>query len=183
MLIAEEQELRGRTAGLTLDWAQGRTPPFTGADKSEFVQVIGAAHVVADEARLALHRWIDAGRRAGMSWTELGEALGISKQAAQQRFRSAADADDGAPDGEADAIEVRLGATAFNEVRILREEGAKGNELIGTGVLKLLFRRSDRRWEHRRVDAVSAPVDAMAREGWIHVSSWFLFHYFKRPVG
>ena len=178
MLIAEEQELRGRTSGLALDWAQSRTPPFRGADKGEFIQVIGAAHVVADEARLALHRWVDAGRRAGMSWSELGESLGITKQAAQQRFRIATDPADG--ESSPDAIEVRLGATAFYEGRILREEGAKGNELIGTGVLKLVFRRSEGPWEHRRVDAIRPPIDAMAQDGWEYVSSWFPFHYFKR---
>lgn len=177
----DEQELRTKVAAVMLEWAKRRSPPFTGEHKGDFVEVIEAAHVVADESRLALQRWIDAGRRAGMSWAEVGDALGISKQAAQQRFRS-----DPSTSGaqKHDLIEVRLGTTAFNEVGILRREGMKGNELIDIGGLALVFRHSDRQWEHVRLIAVSAPfvMGKMSRKGWIYVSSWFPFHYFKRPL-
>jgi hypothetical protein len=37
-------------------------------------------------AAAALNRSVREARRAGLSWTQVGEALGISKQAAQQRF-------------------------------------------------------------------------------------------------
>lgn len=178
MQVTEEQALRERTAALVVDWARDRSPPFSGADRGEFGDVIEAAHIVSDEARLALHRWIDAGRRAGLSWTEIGATLGISKQAAQQRFRNAAEPDDGEP-GDAEFV-VRLGANAFNEMRMLREEGSKGNELVGTGGLLLRFRRTDRRWRYERVVAVRPPIDSMARDGWTYVSTWFPFHYFKR---
>jgi hypothetical protein len=143
--------------------------------------MIEAAHIVADESRLTLQRWIDAGRRAGLSWAEVGHVLGISKQAAQQRFRSDSTTDNRPAD---DLIEVRLGATAFNELRILRREGLNGNELVGTGGLALIFRRSERQWEYSRVIAVSAPfaMSRMSRKDWIYVSSWFPFHYFKRPL-
>lgn len=33
-----------------------------------------------------LELWVRRARLAGVSWTELGRALGISRQAAQQRF-------------------------------------------------------------------------------------------------
>ncbi len=180
MQPAAEQELRTRAASLALEWAEGRSPPFTGQNKDDFGEVIEAAHVIADESRLALHRWIHAARRAGMSWAEVGDALGISKQAAQQRFRSATD-EDGLPH---DLIEVRLGPTAFNEVRVLRDEGLKRNELVRTGALALVFRRSERQWEYARIVAVSPHVviGRMSREGWTYVSSWFPFHYFKRPL-
>ena len=180
MQSASEQELRAKAAGLTLEWAERRSPPFTGEHKGDFADVIEAAHVVADEGRLTLHRWVDAARRAGMSWAEVGDALGITKQAAQQRFRSNADAD---RSGEHDLIEVRLGATAFNEVGILRREGLKGNELVRTGALALVFRRTDQRWEYTRTIAVSPHMimESMSRKGWTYVSSWFPFHYFKRP--
>ena len=181
MRSSDEQELRTKAGAVTLEWAERRSPPFTGEHKGDFAEVIEAAHVVADESRLALQRWIDAGRRAGMSWAEVGDALGISKQAAQQRFRS------DPPTSGAHApnlIEVRLGATAFNEVGILRREGMKGNELVDTGGLVLVFRRSDHQWEYVRLIAVSAPfvMGKMSWKGWTYVSSWFPFHYFKRPL-
>lgn len=180
MHITEQQRLRDKVAMLMVEWAEHRRPPFTGETPDGFADAIVAAHLVADEARLVLHRWIDAARRTGMSWTDIGDALGISKQAAQQRFRSAFSAEDAEP-GQDNEV-VRLGATAFNEMSILRAEGGKGNELTGTGPLALYFRKSPSLWEHRRVIALNAPIEDMAGEGWTYVSSWIPFHYFKRPV-
>jgi hypothetical protein len=175
MNIHDEQQLRTATAAMVLEWATD----FSGNTKEQFATAITAAHVVADESRYTLQRWIDAGRRAGMSWSEIGAALGISKQAAQQRFGSTEDSESGA-DGEI----VISGATAFNEVRLLREEGAKGHELVRTGPLKLVFRATRRPWEHARVVAVtpSLAVAQLHGRSWQHVSSWFPFHYFKRPL-
>ena len=179
MLIVEEQALRDKTRALVLEWAKDQNPPFTGESISGFSDAIAAAHVVADEGRMSLHRWIDAARRTGMSWTEVGASLGISKQAAQQRFRSLTQADE--PDIHEGEEVVRVGATAFNEMRILQQEGLKGNELVRTGALVLVFRRSDRPWEYCR--QVGTPMtDRMAKAGWIYVSSWFPFHYFKRAA-
>ncbi len=181
MRIQEEQALRSRTGSIVLDWAADREPPFTGEGKADYAAAIVAAHVVADEARLGLHRWIDAARRADMSWTEIGDALGISKQAAQQRFRRLTnDAADDEPDG---ATFVRTGATAFNEMRILGEEGRKGNELIALGVLTLIFRPSNQVWEYCRRIGTGSDATRLAADGWDHVASYLPFHYYKRATG
>lgn len=181
MRMQEEQRLRTRTASIVLDWAAEREPPFSGEGKAEFADAIIAAHVVADEARLTLNRWIDAARRADMSWTEIGETLGISKQAAQQRFgRGGGYAN---ADKAGDATFVRTGANAFNEMRILAEEGRKGNELIGLGVLTLIFRQSDHRWEYCRRIGTGSDAACLQAEGWEHVASYLPFHYYKRVVG
>lgn len=68
---------------------------------------------------------------------------------------------------------------------MLREESLKGNELIRTGGLALVFRRSDRQWEYVRLIAVSPHplMERMSGAGGTYVSSWFPFHYFKRPIG
>lgn len=177
MTPSDETDLRRRAAGLALAWQEERTP-FAGAARHEYPPMIMAAHVVADEARLALHRWIDASRRAGLSWTEIGALIGISKQAAQQRFGGA----------RADGLEdsdhiVRQGANAFNEIAIMAEEGANGRELVGTGMFRLIFVQTDRVWEYRRMVGIGPDTEAMAAHGWQLVSSWLPFHYFKRPVG
>ncbi len=182
MRIQEEQALRSRAASIVLDWAAEREPPFSGEGKADYADAIVAAHVVADEARLNLHRWIDAARRADLSWTEIGEALGISKQAAQQRFRRLAN--DGADDGEVEGTTfVRTGATAFNEMRILAEEGRRGNELISLGVLTLTLRPSDRVWEYCRRIGTGSDSARLEAQGWVHVGSYLPFHYYKRAVG
>lgn len=180
MHIAEQQAIRERTASLVEEWAGSRQPPFTGETAEGFVEAITVAHLVADEGRHSLHRWIDAARRTGLSWTDIGNALGISKQAAQQRFKSA-DMDNDLTGEEGEEI-VRLGATAFNEMSILREEGRKGHELVRTGALTLIFRPTARTWEYRRrVGAVSMMAE-MKKAGWTYVSSWLPFHYYKRPM-
>lgn len=140
---------------------------------SDFEGAILAAQVVHDESRVALHQWVHAGRRVGMSWADVGELLGISKQAAQQRFRI----EDEQVAGQGDLI-TRSGLTAFNEMRVLAAEGRDGRELVAIGPLALMFRETATAWEYRRTVGLvpSAPA------GWSHVASWFPFHYFKRPV-
>ncbi len=180
MRIAQQQELRDKTATLVLDWAADQQPPFTGETVEGFADAIVAAHLVADESRLGLHRWVDAARRAGLSWADIGDSLGITKQAAQQRFKAPDRDDEMIVD---DSMEViRFGATAFNEMRMLREEGQKRHELVRTGALTLVFRRSDHAWEYRRRVGAVLMMAEMKKTGWTYVSSWLPFHYFKRQL-
>src|SRR3954454_2060247 len=103
MEARDEQQLRTAVSAMVLDWVSD----FSGSSKEQFALAITAAHVVADESRHSLQRWIDGGRRAGMSWSDIGAALGISRQAAQQRFGSMDDLE-AASEGEI----VVSGATA-----------------------------------------------------------------------
>ncbi len=175
-----EHRLRQRTAGLPLETIGGEEG-FDGKGPSGFRDLIEAASIVAVEARVGLQRWVDAGRREGLSWSEIGEILGISKQAALKRFRSESDVEDAVEPGQ---IKVRLGATAFNEERILDQEGRKGNELMRVDMLALVFRTTSVTWEyHRTLAMTSALAEAkLARDGWVYVAGWFAFHYFKRQV-
>lgn len=180
MQIRAEADIRARTAAIPLDWVTDANGSFEGETKSEFGVVITAAHIVSDEAGMSLRRWIDAGRRAGMSWAEVGALLGISKQAAQQRFGRPGEDADAANDGE---IVVRLGATAFNEMAMMRREGEQGRELVGTGALSLTFRQTDQRWEYRRTAGqMPGQGERMVRDGWTYVSSWLPWNYYKRSL-
>lgn len=179
MDIASEQEIRARAGNLALAWYSEKHGEFAGRDKGDYQELIVAANVAAEEGRAALHRWVDAGRRASLSWAEIGALIGTSKQAAQQRFGGG-----GEPAERAADLIARSGATAFNELAILEEEGRQGRELIRTGLLSLLFRQTESRWEYRRVTALF-PDQARARlqrGGWAFVSSWYPFHYFKRRI-
>lgn len=117
-------------------------------------------------------------RRSGVSWAAVGDALGISRQAAQQRF--AADSVEPRPAAGLRRIE---GATAFNEMQILAREGEAGYHLVGFGALSLTVKASGQRWEHRRELAlnIAATRARLERAGWTWVGAWFPFHYFKRP--
>jgi hypothetical protein len=178
MKIAEQQALRAKVSALMLDWAGSREPSFTGESREGFAEAILAAHLIADEGRLGLHRWVDAARRSGLSWSEVGETLGISKQAAQQRFRTP-DTDEAEADATEGEIVIRWGAHAFNEMKILREEGDKGHELVGFGALYLTFRRTQTRWEYRRLIGGWAKLEG---DGWNCVGTWPPFSYYKRPA-
>lgn len=175
-----EAALRTRVSALVLEWRQQQGEEFSGQRLEDFAAMIVASNVILDESRIALRRWVDAGRHAGMSWADIGALTGTTRQAAQQRFG-------GAPDTEGletskRAVIVRQGVTAFNELAILAEEGNAGRELIATGLLTLTFRPSAARWEYKRAVALSpqAAQARLSRNDWVYVSSWFPFHYFKR---
>jgi len=180
MQIAQQHVIRDKTSALVLEWARDREPPFTGETAEGFVEAITVAHLVADEARLSLHRWIDAARRTGLSWTDIGNVLGISKQAAQQRFGPVG-AGEALASGEGEEI-VRARYSAINEMSILREEGLKGNELIRTDNYSLVFRPTQQVWEYRRRIGFSTMRKEMQSAGWVFVSTWPPLSYFKRPV-
>lgn len=140
----------------------------------QLVQVTGkASSICSDFQRSAVHQ----ARRSEVSWLEIGDALGISKQAAQQRFGLT---DIEAPEG----IRVVEGVTAFNEMTILSEEGKMGFHLVGFGAFTLFLKPSRKKWLHSRELGINIRKIRQRKEaaGWEHVGSWFPFHYFKKPV-
>lgn len=48
--------------------------------------VLAGLHAAQDELMFRTALWARKARAAGSSWSEIGEALGMTKQAAQQRF-------------------------------------------------------------------------------------------------
>lgn len=65
--------------------AEGMSLPADAVDASTLAS---AAHL-AGTADRALHLLVSRSRSAGRSWAEIGEALGITRQAAQRRFSAA----------------------------------------------------------------------------------------------
>ena len=80
--IAFDSVLRGRDAA-----------SVTKADATAMVGLALSAH---DAAHQCLHDAVRRAREAGLSWSDVGQILGISRQAAFQRFGSTSRAD-GAP--------------------------------------------------------------------------------------
>jgi len=50
------------------------------------VAAVRVADELADDADEVVVHFVEAARRAGCSWTEIGERLGVSKQAARKRW-------------------------------------------------------------------------------------------------
>lgn len=83
----------------------------TAPDDDPLAQLRTAAQLKADLDELAdalLGHFVDRARRAGATWTQIGDALGVSKQAAQQRHASP------------DAVARRLLAAALEDADGLR---------------------------------------------------------------
>ena len=88
MKHSDEMDLKKHTAELTLSWYETSIGEFRGDKVEDFSLMIIASDIVAEEARATLRNWINAGRRGGMSWADIGKLMGISRQAAQQKFGS-----------------------------------------------------------------------------------------------
>jgi len=144
-------------------------------DPDSFLRLVALAQVGARHAERLLHDSVNGARRAGHSWDAIGGVLGVSRQAAQQRFKSASVASD-------KRQRVVTGAHAFNEMRILAEEGRRGHHLVDFGALFLVVERSRHQWEHRRLIGTSRAREKLEAEGWLLVGSWFPFCYYKRPL-
>lgn len=65
----------------------GLTNAKNSIDQQQPLDAIGSLTAAAGTIQLAIDKLIAESLSAGTSWTQIGAALGISKQAAHQRFR------------------------------------------------------------------------------------------------
>jgi len=157
------------------------------SDPDAYLRLVSASRTAAEETSRLLRDSINGARAAGHSWDTLGRLLGVSRQAAQQRFSTAtrpAPAADGST--EQPARKVLTPLTAFDEMAVLAIEGRRGWHVVDYGTLYHVVEHSDRAWEHRRL--LWTP-GGMARrrleaEGWQLIrEATFPWGYFKRPTG
>jgi hypothetical protein len=128
---------------------QGRRAPDT--DPDAHLVIVAASIVAAEETSRLLRQSITGARGAGHSWEALGRLLGISRQAAQQRFGTSAADRDGSVAGDAPARRVLKPLHAFNEMEALAREGRRGWHVVDYGYLFHLVEASPHKWEHRRL--------------------------------
>ena len=175
MSIKQEMELREATTNLVFNALSTEGREYEPTSEQDYLTGIALARVVADEGNLSLARWVSGTRRAGVSWKDIGETLGISRQAAQQRFGHDPDAT------KADDEQVVIsGATAFNEMSLLARAGEDGLELMGVGMLALICRKTEHQWAYRRT--VGLGHRSLTDAGWHLADAWFPFRYYKRMI-
>jgi hypothetical protein len=78
-----------RARGSVEDWLDSLDPATTPAVDAADLRHIGEAMQDAEDADQKLADAIRTARAHGHSWTSIGVVLGVSKQAAQQRFGGA----------------------------------------------------------------------------------------------
>lgn len=158
----------------------GPLDPDRPEDHLALVQRAARAHRSTAELLAAS---VASARASGHSWAALGEILGMSRQAAQQRFGDTAPASDQAKGEGSDVRERRrLGpVTAFDEMAELEIAGRQGWRTVGAGMFYHLVERTDTQWEHRRV-VWTRPSGRLERGGWQVAVRAFPWVYLVRDL-
>lgn len=135
-------------------------------------------HRAYEEAGRLLGSAVTSARAAGWSWEAIGSALGMTRQAAQQRFGHR-------PEPIPGTAEHRqlVGLTAFNEIDVLNAWGRHGWHSTGYGPLFHDVEKSSVQWEHKRAVIGSHRAKDLAAKSWERIGTmWFPWMYFKRPL-
>ncbi|GAA5212823.1 hypothetical protein [Microbacterium kyungheense] len=146
---------------------------------ADHLALIAAGARAEGEVRELLQRAVTAARAGGVSWARIGGELGMTRQAAQQRFGSGAPpARDAAPDDERWLGPV----TAFDEMAELELAGQAGWHTVEADVLSHRMVRTDTQWEHRRILWRSS-LAAETADGWEVGCRAFPWIYLVRDRG
>lgn len=176
---AKRQELADAIAQAILAQSQhkvdGKTPQDIESGDIDYLELIGLCDIAIEEGALIQSQAVQQARRGGASWAQIGSVLGISRQAAQQRFTG--QSEEPAPEDH----KILTGMHLFNEMLALEQEGRKGYHLVDFGPLYLKLAPSEHQWQHKRIIIVENKEKLMD-EGWQYVATWFPFQYFKRKV-
>lgn len=149
------------------------------AGSDAYLRMVEACAVASGICDTLQMEAVQHARHAEHSWATIGKLMGISRQAAQQRFSSIQ------PDVDISGVTRTIVSSASNEMKLLMAEGAAGFHLIDFGLYYLQVAASNDLWEHRREIAlhIGARRQQLEADGWIYVGAWLPFHYFKRKVG
>ena len=150
-------------------------------EPNSYLDLIDLTSRSAEEIARLLQCAVTSARQASVSWERIGQHLGISRQAAQQRFGRVLDSTDSHPSDEKRRL---FPLTAFDEMDALAEAGRAGWHSIGYGMYFHDVIQSNEQWEHRRVAAFGSSRHRLESEGWHRIGAiWFPWAYYARPTG
>lgn len=153
-------------------------------DPDAYLRLVGASRTAAEETSRLLRDSINGARAAGHSWDTLGRLLGVSRQAAQQRFSSTTQAARPAETGHPNR-KVLSPVTALDEMALLADEGRRGWHVVDYGTLFHVLESSAQQWEHRRLlwTPGSSARRHLEADGWTLVrETTFPWGYYTRPL-
>lgn len=166
-------------------------------DPEAYLDLVAVAAAAEAKTSELLRSAVVSARSAGHSWEAIGALLGITRQAAQQRFGrevgAGAEAPGTAQTGSSSAsaasapvagdTRVVSGLTAFNEMRLLDRIGPYGWHSIGYGAFHHVVSKSDKQFEHLRLFGSLDVARALAAQGWERIGeTWFPWIYLKRQL-
>src|SRR5699024_6133292 len=108
-------------------------------DTQAHLEMVQLTSIADTEATNLLRAAVSSARAAGFSWEAIGGALGMTRQAAQQRFAMKAEA----PDSSHERHRL-VGLNAANEIDTLNEWGRYGWHSVAIGPLFHDIEKSDR---------------------------------------
>jgi len=121
--------------------------------------VLAADHL-GDVADHLIGHFVDQARRSGASWTEIGRSMGVTKQAAQQRFVSKDPA--GPLDVDPSGGFGRFTERARNAVTAAQNEArAAGNDLISPAHLALGLLHDPDSFAAKAIVALGVPLETV----------------------
>jgi hypothetical protein len=151
-----------------------------GQDPQAYLDLVAQTERAHTQTGEMLRAAVLSARAAGHSWEAIGATLGMTRQAAQQRFGK-----ESSHDGHGSPAPTRVikGLTAFNEMAVLDEAGRRGWHSVGYGPFYHVLQRDDVQWEHRRVHAWSRSRASLEADGWQPIGrGWFPWTYYARPT-
>jgi len=176
----DEAAIRDAVATAVVQTPQGLQQGLA-SDPAASLLLVDAARIASEEAGRLLRESIASARAAGQSWDAVGGVLGVSRQAAQQRFGGGA-AKPGASHATADR-RVLSPVTAFDEMDALAVAGRHGWHSVDYGTLHHVLERSDVQWEHRRALWGTVHRADFEADGWRLIrTNTFPWSYWARPT-
>jgi hypothetical protein len=154
-----------------------------GVDESEpnrdrLLELVDVTARAGTETRRLLSEAVGSARAAGASWDAIGRVLGMSRQAAHQRFGRVQDQDD------TPGQRILGPVTAVSEMEALRVAGRQGWHSVGFGAYQHTLEHSPTQWEHRRIRVVATGTRTrLEKDGWHVIGTWFPWVYLKRDLG
>lgn len=148
------------------------------SEPAAHLDLVVLTHRAYEETGSLLRSAVSSARAAGSSWEAIGSALGMSRQAAQQRFGHR-------PVSTPGTAEHRqlVGLTAFNEIDQLNAWGVHGWHSVGFGPLFHDVEASSVQWQHQRAVVGSRKARDLEAKGWERIGTmWFPWVYFKLPL-
>lgn len=151
-------------------------------DGNDQLALITRAADAERASRELLQQSVSTARASGQSWAAIGSALGMSRQAVQQRF---GDRSGDATFALIDRSEEQrwLGpVTAFDEMPELEIAGRKGWHTVRAAMLRHLMVLTPTQWEHKRV-IWTGSMARYKKDGWQVGAVAFPWIYLIRDTG
>jgi hypothetical protein len=129
-----------------------------GGPLDHMADAVQTAEQLGEVADHLVGHFVDQARRAGASWSDIGRSMGVSKQAAQQRFVPRPDSGDPFPSGRFGRFTERARRVV---VHAEQEARRAGHDTVGTGHIVLGLLDEPEALAARAIEAQGVALDAV----------------------